>query len=148
MVLNLAFGMKRLPQIDVVLMEDGVERAAKRGGFEVEVEPQARKTESLVDVFNWPSQMLQALEHSDPQGASSLKRLLLETGLEVKTFYSGQDCAGQALSLLRRTLARKTTSSLARMQNPVEMVSASDIDSESFGRVQVGKIKACLRRCV
>ena len=86
--------LKRLPQVDAVFLdEEGRERASKRASFEVEVDDghlaRDRKTQSLVDLFNWPTRALEDLCMANPDGYDTLATILFHSSLEVKSFYSG-----------------------------------------------------------
>ena len=122
-------GTKRCPAVEALYLEEnGVEMPSKLGSFEVESVPE-RKTESLADLFDWPRLQLEDLQSFWPEGYSRLCGLLFNQGLEINTFYSGQDCAGQALHFLLAVLAQREGKNVNEVLNSSLCVaSASDVD--------------------
>ena len=118
-------GLKRCPGVDTLEESDGIERPSKRGSFEMETQHE-RKTEVLSDLFKWPSQAMADLFSASPTAFENFQNVFLNKGLVLETFYSGQDCAGQALHLLVKTLALKQGKE--DWTNCVEVATACDRD--------------------
>ena len=124
-------GLKRCPGVEsVMLAEDGLERSSKRHSFEVETS-ECRATDCLQDLFDWPERTLADLKSTSLAGHGRLKYLLMDRGFDLHTFYSGQDCAGQALQFIIRTIAlgdEVSRNKIEEWKGQVRVWSASDID--------------------